>query len=635
MNIRNIEESKSNNGLNNMIYNMELQWTGHWEVFLFLIIVTAKVLYYGKQISPEYFDAKFLQPPVIASILPIVAISYLFKNEARINFLYIMNIIISFILFADTVYYSYFKDIISIVAIKDSFLLKDVSSSLGALIKAKDFIYLIDIILFIPIMKIIKKIDRKEFSLRFRFMVFTLLIVLGIMFDGKFIYAFSKEQPLLIKTMSNKLYLTKVLGNINFHVLDSYNFINNKINNMKDVSDSRKNEIGAFLANKNESTGKNFSGVGTGQNLIVIQVEALQQFVINSKINGEEITPNLNKWINKSMYFDNYFYQVAGGNTSDAEFMSNNSLYPAAAGSAYYQYTGDTLNSLPKVLKENGYNTAAFHGYIEGFWNRNVMYNTEGFDTFYGEHSFNIDEKVGLGLSDKSFLNQSVDKIKQLKQPFYSFIVTLSSHFPYDDVQGYGNFNVGNYENTLLGNYLKGIHYTDAQLGMFLDKLQNEGLLDNSIVVIYGDHSAIPKDNIEQLYEFEGVKNATDLQWSEYQKVPMLIHFPNDEYKGVNHTYAGQMDLYPTLANIFNLSNKYMLGKDILNTSDGKVIFRNGSFTDGKIFYVSWSDTYYDIKSGNIISETTELKDMKKKALEELKYSDDILNHNLIKTVDK
>ncbi|WP_027623008.1 LTA synthase family protein [Clostridium lundense] len=618
-----------------MIYNMGIQWTGHWEVFSFLIIVTAKILYYGKQISPEYFDAKLLQPPVIASILPIVAISYLFKNKARISFLYIMNIIISIILFADTVYYSYFKDIISIAAIKDSFLLKDVSSSLGALIKARDFIYLIDIILFIPIMKIIKKIDRKEFSLRFRLMVFTLLIVLGITFDGKFIYAFSKEQPLLIKTMSNKLYLTKVLGNINFHVLDSYNFINNKINNMKDVPDSRKNEIGVFLANKNESTGKNFSGVGTGQNLIVIQVEALQQFVINSKINGEEITPNLNKWINKSMYFDNYFYQVAGGNTSDAEFMSNNSLYPAASGSAYYQYTGDTLNSLPKVLKENEYDTAAFHGYIEGFWNRNVMYNTEGFDNFYGENSFNIDEKVGLGLSDKSFLNQSVDKIKGLKQPFYSFIVTLSSHFPYDDVQGYGNFNVGNYENTLLGNYLKGIHYTDAQLGMFLDKLQNEGLLDNSIVVIYGDHNAIPKDNIEQLYEFEGIKNATDLQWFQYQKVPMLIHFPNDEYKGVNHTYAGQMDLYPTLANIFNLSNKYMLGKDILNTSDGKVIFRNGSFTDGKIFYVSWTDTYYDIKSGNTISETTELKDKKKKALEELKYSDDILNHNLIKTIGK
>ncbi|KAJ49896.1 phosphoglycerol transferase MdoB-like AlkP superfamily enzyme [Clostridium tetanomorphum] len=629
--IKNIEQNRSRN----LFHNMELQWIQYWEVFLFLFIVIAKVLYYGKQISPEYFDARILQPPVIASILPIVAISYLFKNNARINFLYIVNIIISIILFADTVYYRYFKDVISIGAIKDSFLLKDVSSSIGALISVKDFFYLIDVILFIPLIIFMKKVNRKELSLRLRLMIFMLLISLGVAFDGKFIYALSKEQPLLIKTMSNKLYLTKVLGNINFHILDGYNFITNKINNTKKIPEDRKNEIVTFLSNKNESKEINFTGVGSGKNLIVIQVEALQQFVINNKVNGEEITPNLNKWINKSMYFDNYFYQVAAGNTSDAEFMSNNSLYPAASGSAYYQYTGNTLNSLPKLLKDNGYTTAAFHGYIEGFWNRNVMYNTEGFDNFYGEHSFKLDDKVGLGLSDKSFFNQSIDKIKQLKSPFYSFMVTLSSHFPYDDVSGYGDFNVGNYENTLLGNYLKGIHYTDAQLGMFLDKLQKEGILDNSIVVIYGDHNAIPKDNIQQLYEFEGVKNTTDLQWYQYQKVPMIIHFPKDEYKGVNHTYSGQMDLYPTLANLFNLSNKYMFGKDILNTSEEKVVFRNGSFTDGKIFYVSWTNTYYDIKSGKIISETPELKIMKENALKQLKYSDDILNHNLIKNVDE
>lgn len=222
--IKNIEQNRSRN----LFHNMELQWIQYWEVFLFLFIVIAKVLYYGKQISPEYFDARILQPPVIASILPIVAISYLFKNNARINFLYIVNIIISIILFADTVYYRYFKDVISIGAIKDSFLLKDVSSSIGALISVKDFFYLIDVILFIPLIIFMKKVNRKELSLRLRLMIFMLLISLGVAFDGKFIYALSKEQPLLIKTMSNKLYLTKVLGNINFHILDGYNFITNK-----------------------------------------------------------------------------------------------------------------------------------------------------------------------------------------------------------------------------------------------------------------------------------------------------------------------------------------------------------------------------------------------------------------------
>lgn len=631
MHTRNVIENKPNDVFGHLFLKVQQQWLEYWEAISFIILIGIKVLYYGKQISTESYSAAMMVPPVLVSILPFLAIAFLFKNRTRAKFLYITNLIISIILLADTVYFRYFKDIISVGAIRNGLLVKDMSSSISALIKLKDFVYFIDIILLIPIFILAKNIKRNQPTIRFRIMVFSLLFALGVGLDGSFIYKLSKEQPLLITTMSNKLYLTKSLGNINFHVLDIYNYVTKKLSNMHDISSDRKAEIQTFLTNNNNGAGKNFAGVGTGKNLIMIQVEALQQFVINSKVNGQEITPNLNKFLNKSLYFDNYFYQVAAGNTSDAEFMSNNSLYPAASGAAYYQYAEDTLNSLPKELNAKGYNTAAFHGYEEGFWNRNVMYKTEGFDTFYGEHSFNIDEQVGLGLSDKSFLNQSFEKLKTLKQPYFSFLITLSSHFPYDDVKGYGNFNVGQYENTFLGNYLKGIHYTDEQLGTFLDKLEKSGILDNSIVVLYGDHYAIPKDYINQLYQFENIQNADDYKWYQLQKVPMLIHFPKDANKGINHTYSGQMDLYPTLANMFGLSDKYMFGHDIFNSTDKKVIFRSGSFTDGNVFYISWINSYFDIKTGEKIPETSELKQTKEEVLKELSYSDDILNHNLLK----
>ena len=251
------------------------------------------------------------------------------------------------------------------------------------------------------------------------------------------------------------------MGVLNYHVLDLYDFSSSSIKN-RNISNQRINEIKAFFNNKHAKILGNLSGEGVGKNLIVIQVEVLQQFTINSKINGNEITP--------SLYFDNYFYQVASGTTSDAEFMSMNSLYPAESGAAYYRYVGDTLQSPPKLFNNKGYFTAALHGYAEGFWNRQLMYKTEGFNKFYGEHSYNINETVGLGLSDKSFLNQSIQKIRTFKQPYYAFLITLSSHFPFNDTKGYGNFDVGSYENTLLGDYLKGIHYTDAPLGNFLDK---------------------------------------------------------------------------------------------------------------------------------------------------------------------
>jgi phosphoglycerol transferase MdoB-like AlkP superfamily enzyme len=205
--------------------------------------------------------------------------------------------------------------------------------------------------------------------------------------------------------------------------------------------------------------------------------------------------------------------------------------------------------------------------------------------------------RVGLGLSDKSFLTQSLAKMENLQQPYYSFLVTLSSHYPYDGGAGYGDFNVGEYEGTLMGDYIKGIHYSDEQLGMFLDKLEENGTLDNSILVLYGDHNAIPKEYADLMYSLTGVTNATDLDWQQLQKVPMFIHFPKDNNKGVNHIYTGQMDLYPTLANMFNLDCSYIFGKDIFNTKNQDVIFRNGSFTDGKVFYISGSNHYYDIKN--------------------------------------
>ncbi|NMM64855.1 LTA synthase family protein [Clostridium sp. P21] len=625
---------KINDKFNINIDDLILHVKNNIDIILFLIIIYVKVMHYGKQISPEYFYSK-VNRPIIASILILVSFFTLFKQRRRIKLLFILNIVISLVLISDIVYFRYYKDVITVSALKNVKLLTGVSSSVKSLISIKDFLYLIDIVFLIPIIKRFEVVDNKKKVFFRKAAMFVATLLIGVVMDTQSVYAVSKEQPTLISSMSDRIYLTKMIGNINFHVIDAYNYVSTSIKNSSKLSTARENEIKDFLVKNNQSTGTNLTGVGEGKNLIMIQVEALQSFVINQKINGQEITPNLNRWINKSMYFDNYFYQVAGGNTSDAEFMSNNSLYPAESGSAYYSYSGNAYNSLANELKSKQYYTAAFHGNNEGFWNRNVMYPVQGFDKFYGQHSFNIDENVGLGLSDKSFLNQSFDKLKTLKQPYYSFLVTLSSHYPYDDTKGYGNFNVGQYENTLLGNYLKGIHYTDEQLGVFLDKLEKEKITDNSIVVLYGDHFAIPKDNADELYKFEKISNANDLTWEQYQKVPMLIHFPGDENKGVNHTYSAQMDLYPTLANIFNLPRQYMLGKDILNSDSGKVIFRTGTFTDGKVFYISWTNTYYDIKTGAQIPETDTLKAQKEQYLKELQYSDDILNHNLIKDFKK
>ncbi|PJI09653.1 MULTISPECIES: LTA synthase family protein [Clostridium] len=607
-------------------------WTRNAYIIYTIIIVTIKVLNYEKLISPTFFSEKFIFPAVFSSIIIICSFSMLFKSKGRFRFLYFFNLIVSILLIADSAYYRYFKDCITISVIRNGVLLGGVSSSLKDLIHLSDFLYLSDCIILVPLAKIFKRYFDNTEICKVRFAKFLILLVIALPINISKINNLAIEQPGLLSTMVNKVYIAKVIGIINFQVLDAYNVISTKIMNLKSLPAEKQQKIKDYLKKKDTYTTSNFSGAAKGKNLIMIQVEALQQFTIGQKINGQEITPNLNRWIGKSLYFNNYFYQVSSGMTSDAEFLSNNSLYPANSGAAYYMYCNDTLDSLAKQMNDKGYYSAAINGYKAGFWNRNVMYKAEDFDDYYSEHNYNINETVGLGLSDKSWLNQTLPMMQKFKQPYFSFLITLSSHYPFDDQKGYGNFDVGKYKGTLFGNYLNGIHYTDAQLGMFLDKLQKQGILDNSIVVLYGDHYAIPKNAINDLYDFENIKKPTNLDWYELQKVPMLIHFPNDENKGVNSMYSSQIDLYPTLANLFGLNKKYMFGSDLLNTQNNMVTFRNGSFTDGKHFYVSFEDNYYDIDTKKVISPTTKLKNMKENSLNQLEYSDDILNHNLIKS---
>lgn len=604
------------------------------DLIIYITLMLAKVIMYGSEMRADYFSYTSLFSPVLASLLFLAAISIVLNNRKRIGFLYICNLIITFLIIGDLTYFRYFKDVISIPILINGLQLGAVKSSVASLFKITDLIYAADFIFILPLVNRYKSKNGLAVPKRLRFSLFFVFLVIGSSINIKEFYSLSKEQPRLLSTMYNKVYIVRKLGTINYHYLDFYNCLYSSINRKIPVSKAKETEIQAFLQNNTTDT-YNLKGIAQGKNLIMIQVEALQGFTINNKVNGQEITPNLNKWANRSVYFNNLYYQIAAGGTSDAEFMANNSLYPAASGSAYFLYCGNEFNAMPKDFKAAGYDTVALHGYKESFWNRNIIYKQFGFNNFYSEKNYDIDENVGLGLSDKSFLNQSIDKLKNLNNPYYAFLITLSSHFPYDDPTKYGDFNVGTYEGTLLGNYLKAIHYTDEQLGMFLNKLDEEGILKDSVVVLYGDHYAIPRNHEEELSKFlNKTSPMSDIEWAKLQKVPMMIHFPDESQKGVSSINAGQMDIYPTICNLFNLPSKNLMGKDLFNSNDKNVVFRDGSFTDGKYYYLSQTDTFYDMSTDEKVEENDDLKNKKENALNQLEYSDNILKHNLLKKFD-
>ena len=364
------------------------------DFFYFFLIISYKALSYNKLISGNFTG---YTNSVVSSVLILVSISLLFKGKYRTSYLYILNIILTFLIVSDSVYYRYSKDIITIYTLRNGSMLGGVTGAVSSLLQLSDFIYFADIIIIIPFIFIYKKLKRSYFKILKRSLIFLLAFSIGLIVDGMTIYNLNVEQPNLVTAMFNRPYLVKELGAINFHILDAFNVESNSISNMKSLPTAKEQEIKSYLAKKDASAGTNLTGTYKGKNLIVIQVEALQQFVINQKINGKEITPNLNKWLGKSMYFDNYYYQTSAGNTSDAEFLSLNSLYPAASGAAYYMYCNDKYNSLVKNMSVEGYYTAALHGFQSGFWNRSVMYKALNFNDFYSETSYNSDDTVGMG----------------------------------------------------------------------------------------------------------------------------------------------------------------------------------------------------------------------------------------------
>lgn len=605
--------------------------TYYFDILLFILLVCIKILLYGSQIETKYFSYTDILCPVLASILIASSFFALLKSTARIKGLAVLNLIISLILICDINYFRYYKDFPSVSVLRNILQLGAVRSSVASLFKIADLLFFIDLPIFIYLNIYYKSKAQREYNFKIRLNIFIAFLLSGIEINYFYIYRLNLDQPKLLTTMFNRVYVAEKLGALNAHSIDMYNMVKNVMSSREALDEEKELVIKSFLEIKNIEGSKILRGEAKGKNIIVIQVEALQQFVINRAVEGREITPNLNQWIKESAYFNNFFCQVSSGGTSDAEFMLNSSLYPAPFGSAYYLYSANTYSSIPKLIKDNGYSTAAFHGYKGTYWNRDVMYKAFGFDNFFSERDYKPVSVVGLGLSDKAFFNQSIEKLKNLQKPYYSFFITLSSHYPYEDKAGYVDFPSGRFKNTLLGDYLSAIHYADEALGEFLKALEAEGMLKDSLVIIYGDHNAIPENNKDALADFLDIKTMNELQWTQLQRVPLLIHFPQDKHKGTYETYGGQIDLSPTICNLLGIENHNALGRDLFNTTNNTIIFRNGSFLDESAYYSSSNNIYYDTVANKSVPETTDLKYKKEEALRQLDYSDKILQHNLLK----
>ena len=349
-------------------------------------------------------------------------------------------------------------------------------------------------------------------------------------------------------------------------------------------------------------------GAAKDKNLIMIQVESMQDFVIGREYEGQELTPNLNALIEgNATYFDNFYQQVGSGNTSDAEFAANNSLYGTLVSYTYKLFNQNYFRGLPVLLGEMGYDTAVFHAHEDrSFWSRESMYPSEGFNRYYGGlkgrgGDYEMTEWMGWGLTDSEFYPQTVEYMKELAEPFYSFVISISNHHPYEMLDHYKFIELApEDEDTIVGKYLQSAAYTDYALGVFFDELKEAGLYDNSIFVIYGDHTGLAhSDEIDESMERILGK---PYDYEEMLKVPLIIYSPDEsiELGDTIMTAGGETDIMPTVAYLMGIEelDTIYTGHNLYTVKEGFVAeqtyMTKGSFFTNDIAYEMSRDGVFE-----------------------------------------
>lgn len=358
-----------------------------------------------------------------------------------------------------------------------------------------------------------------------------------------------------------------------------------------------------------------------GKHLILIQMESLQNFVINLKVGGREITPVLNDLAKSHVYFPHFYQQVGQGNTSDAEYVVNTSSFIPARGAATQVYGGKELPGLPKLLAKAGYQTATFHTNDVEFWNRDELYHALGFHHIYDKAYFGEEDVLFFGASDEVLYRETAAALDKLAEhgPFYAHVIAMSSHHPYTLPEDKRLIDLPTrYDDTLVGDYLVAQHYADYALGLFIEDLKERGLWEDSLVIIYGDHLGLPINSLNQddhqLLEEVFGREYTHKDMINIPLIMIVDGIPSGEHQQL----GGQVDILPTAANLLGISldDQIYFGQDLLNHTTYNLLpqryyLPSGSFLNSEELFMSGAGfedgEHYPLSGdGDSSSETTE-----------------------------
>lgn len=576
----------------------------------------------------------------VSFIFIIACLIYALPNRARIITSILVNLVISIILFGDHVYYIFSNNVLSVAQISNLQYGDQIMSTLPMVIELKQIIYFLDIII-IALLFIFKfaKIEKSEKATKRVFFVRFISVIVGILIF--FIIGIKYVEKGKEKSYNKDIQIREstIFG---YHIYDIENeFTKKRQSKYKNYAEMivDYNELKNIYETKYGKEMYPFKGILEEKNVIIVQLESIQEFVVNKEINGKQITPNLNKFLKDNIEFTNMHMQ-SYSTTADSEHTTITSTYPMENGMSFSKYYTNTYDDIFKVFNKNGYHTSYMHGNYPYFWNRGNVYGRLNLDRLELKEQFtDLSENINGDLSDELLYRQAVQKLKNYEKPYFSYIVAASSHTPFI-LEGLKDrskvsIDVGKYKNTYFGYYLESANYADYAFGIFLEELQKERLYENTAILVFGDHNGLNMYNEEMIEFLKQINsNMTDVDIKlNYTRVLCGLKIPGMSNITIEKP-INKLDIKPTLANMCNLKDTFSLGTNMFANKDF-VCLNNERIITSRYYY---DENWYDRKTGKIIDMDNISLDIKNLLNEYYKYmkmeldiSNSISINNLLK----
>jgi|GEM_PF-614971 len=608
-------------------------------VFLGILLFLKTLIFYTTTVAVD----RDLQLTTVLGTIPfigvVVTLLCMLPNRTRIISSMIVILSLSVLVLGDNLYYLYANNVLSVAQITNLQYGGEIMSAIPVLLSPIQLFYILDIailciLMIVRFLKLEKKDKKTRKQLIIKNAITIVFLIIFTIISGRYVEK-GRLRPF------NRDYQIREGTIFGYHVADIQNTILIKQQTKyKSYEDMKKdyNELKKEYEEKYSEEQYDFKGILDGKNILVIQLESVQEFVVNKEMNGTVITPNLNKFLEENIRFTN-LHQQSYSTTADCEHTSMNSIYPIENGIAFAKYFSNTYDDIYKMFKKGGYHTSYMHGNYPYFWNRGNVYGRLELDKLVLKEDFDdVSENINGDLSDELLYIQAVDKLLTYKEPYFSYITAASSHNPFT-LEGLKDrskvtVDVGKYKDTYFGNYIESVNYADYAFGVLIERLKEEGIYEDTTIFIQGDHNGITMYD-EELLDLLISNNPelTDIDIRlNYTRCIGGMRIPGVENLVIEKQIS-KLDIKPTLVYLAGIEDGFSLGTNIFASKD--FVSLNNEKIIAKEYY--YDNGWYEIETGkevdmeNIEEETKKLLENYHRYMQiELDISSSIVINNLL-----